>query len=29
MAAFDWSGDPGPVLDHLAMFGPTAADIIE
>ena len=29
MAAFDWSGDPAPVLDHLVVFGPSATDIIE
>jgi uncharacterized protein (TIGR03083 family) len=29
MAALDWSGDPAPVLDHLAIFGPTASDIVE
>jgi hypothetical protein len=29
MAAFDWSGDPAPVLDHLAIFGPAASDLIE
>lgn len=29
MAALDWSGDPAPVLDHLAIFGPAAGDIIE
>jgi uncharacterized protein (TIGR03083 family) len=29
MAALDWSGDPAPVLDHLAIFGPAADDIIE
>lgn len=27
--AIDWSGDPSPVLDHLTVFGPSAADIIE
>ena len=25
----DWSGDPTPVLDHLAIFGPASDDIIE
>jgi uncharacterized protein (TIGR03083 family) len=29
LAALDWSGDPAPVLDHLVVFGPAAADIIE
>jgi len=29
LAAFDWSGDPSPVLDHLVVFGPAAADVIE
>jgi uncharacterized protein (TIGR03083 family) len=29
LAAMDWSGDPTPVLDHLYMFGPAGADIIE
>jgi len=29
LAALDWSGDPAPVLDHLAVFGPARADIIE
>ena len=29
LAALDWSGDPSPVLDHLTIFGPSAADIIE
>jgi len=29
LAAMDWSGDPTPVLDHLYMFGPADADIIE
>jgi uncharacterized protein (TIGR03083 family) len=29
MAAFDWSGDPAPVLDHLAIFGPATGDIVE
>jgi Mycothiol maleylpyruvate isomerase N-terminal domain len=29
LAALDWSGDPAPVLDHLTVFGPSAADIIE
>jgi hypothetical protein len=29
MAALDWSGDPAPVLDHLAVFGPAASDLIE
>jgi len=29
LAALAWSGDPGPVLDHLAFFGPASSDIIE
>jgi uncharacterized protein (TIGR03083 family) len=29
LAALDWSGDPAPVLGHLAVFGPAARDIIE
>lgn len=29
MAAFAWSGDPAPVLDHLVIFGPAAADLTE
>jgi hypothetical protein len=29
LAALDWSGDPAPVLDHLVVFGPATADIIE
>ena len=29
MATMAWSGDPGPVLDSLYMFGPAAADLIE
>jgi uncharacterized protein (TIGR03083 family) len=29
LAAMDWSGDPTPVLDHLYLFGPTDADIID
>jgi uncharacterized protein (TIGR03083 family) len=29
MAALDWSGDPDPVLDHLAVFGPAVSDIVE
>jgi uncharacterized protein (TIGR03083 family) len=29
LAAMDWSGDPAPVLDHLCMFGPADADVIE
>jgi len=27
LAAMDWSEDPGPVLDEVAVFGPTAVDI--
>ena len=29
LAALDWSGDPAPVLEHLTIFGPSPADIIE
>ncbi|BCI51933.1 hypothetical protein NIIDNTM18_12110 [Mycolicibacterium litorale] len=29
LAAMDWSGDPGPVLDTLCLFGPAATDIVE
>jgi len=29
LAALDWSGDPSPVLDHLVVFGPARADVIE
>ena len=29
LAAMDWSGDPTPVLDHLYIFGPADADLIE
>ncbi|MBO0804867.1 MAG: maleylpyruvate isomerase family mycothiol-dependent enzyme [Nocardiopsaceae bacterium] len=29
LAAMDWSADPAPVLDHLAVFGPAASDVIE
>jgi uncharacterized protein (TIGR03083 family) len=29
LAALGWSGDPAPVLDHLVVFGPARADIIE
>jgi uncharacterized protein (TIGR03083 family) len=29
LAALGWSGDPAPVLDHLAVFGPAATDVIE
>jgi uncharacterized protein (TIGR03083 family) len=29
LAALDWTGDPAPVLDHLTVFGPSPADIIE
>jgi uncharacterized protein (TIGR03083 family) len=29
LAALDWSGDPALVLDHLVIFGPARADIIE
>jgi hypothetical protein len=29
LLAMDWSGDPAPVLDHLAVFGPAAQDVME
>jgi uncharacterized protein (TIGR03083 family) len=29
LAAMDWSGDSTPVLDHLYIFGPAGADLIE
>ena len=29
LAALDWSGNPSPVLDHLVVFGPAPADVIE
>ena len=29
LAALDWSGDSSPVLDHLVVFGPAPADVIE
>jgi uncharacterized protein (TIGR03083 family) len=29
MERLAWSGDPTPVLDHLALFGPARSDIIE
>ncbi len=29
LAAMAWSGDPAPVLDYLAVFGPARADVIE
>ena len=29
LAALAWSGDPAPVLDHLVVFGPAPADVIE
>lgn len=29
LAALDWTEDPGPVLDHLAVFGPSPEDILE
>ncbi|MBO0771975.1 MAG: maleylpyruvate isomerase family mycothiol-dependent enzyme [Actinobacteria bacterium] len=29
LAALDWSGDPAAVLDHLVVFGPAAADVVE
>jgi len=29
LTALDWSGDPSAVLDHLVVFGPATADVIE
>jgi hypothetical protein len=29
LVAMDWRGDPTPVLDCLAVFGPAVADVIE
>ncbi|MGN6793713.1 MAG: maleylpyruvate isomerase family mycothiol-dependent enzyme [Streptosporangiaceae bacterium] len=29
LAAMDWSADPAPVLDYLAVFGPAERDVIE
>jgi uncharacterized protein (TIGR03083 family) len=29
LTAMDWSGDPTPVLDHLYLFGPAEADLVE
>jgi uncharacterized protein (TIGR03083 family) len=29
LAAMDWSDDPAPVLDHLYLFGPAGADVVE
>lgn len=29
LANLEWTGDPSPVLDHLVVFGPSAADIHE
>ena len=29
LAALDWAGDPAPVIDHLAIFGPAERDILE
>jgi uncharacterized protein (TIGR03083 family) len=29
LAAMAWSGDPAPILDHLAIFGPARADVVE
>ena len=29
LAVLDWTGDPAPVLDHLAIFGPSPVNIIE
>lgn len=29
LAAMDWSADPTPFLDHLCVFGPATADVVE
>jgi len=29
LAAMSWSGDPAPVIDHLTVFGPAGASIVE
>ncbi len=29
LAALAWSGDPAQVIDHLAVFGPAAGDVVE
>ncbi len=29
LAAMDWSADPAQVIDHLYMFGPAEADLVE
>ncbi|HTZ08657.1 MAG TPA: maleylpyruvate isomerase family mycothiol-dependent enzyme [Acidimicrobiales bacterium] len=29
LGALDWSADPAPVLDHLVIFGPALADVVE
>ena len=29
LAVMDWSADPSPVLDHLCLFGPAEADLVE
>jgi uncharacterized protein (TIGR03083 family) len=29
LAAMDWSDDPTPMLEHLYLFGPAAADVVE
>jgi hypothetical protein len=29
LASMDWSGDPGPLLDHLTVFGPSEVDVAE
>ncbi|WP_396935131.1 maleylpyruvate isomerase N-terminal domain-containing protein [Mycolicibacterium sp.] len=29
LAAMDWSADPAPVLEHLYLFGPAQADLVE
>jgi Mycothiol maleylpyruvate isomerase N-terminal domain len=29
LAAMDWSADPAPLVDHLYLFGPAVADLVE
>lgn len=29
LASMDWTGDPAPVLDHLCVFGPAEADVLD
>jgi uncharacterized protein (TIGR03083 family) len=29
LTAMDWSADPSPLLDHLYLFGPATADLVE